>query len=328
MNRPSSNAQTYLPAFAEKLLDSCPPAGQGVHSWLFNTARALHAFFPDKSQLVSALAEASSNCGREVPRSEIEDAVRNSAGCAWSPGASATAGKQPKWPAKNYELIEAIVADGLGLADLWELSPTRIESNESCPDAFIDALFPGDPLLCVGRTNAIFETRLRQEWRGHLAELQFVVPSAMSAVFGTTKDGKQSQHSLDNTGPRQFLVVECDFAEKDKQGNDTPDAPLIRQAREIGLEVSDICSAVLVHLAGRAPLALVVHSGGKSLHGWFPCAGQPEAQLQRFMRYAVSIGGDYHTWTRSQFVRLPDGRRENGRRQSVYYFNPEVLLTK
>lgn len=255
---------------------------------------------------------------------EIEDAVRNSERCAWAPGASA-AKKGPAWPLKNYEQIEAIVAAGAGLADLWELSPIRIETNEPCPDFYIDRLFPGNPLLCVGRTNAIFATRARESWRGQLSEHQLIVPSAMSALHGTTKDGKQSQHTLDNTGPRQFLVVECDFAEKDKKGNDTPDAPLIRQARQVGMEVSDICAAVLVHLAGKGPLALVVHSGGKSLHGWFPCAGQPEEQLRRFMHYAVSIGGDLHTWTRSQFVRLPDGQRENGRRQTVYFFNPDVL---
>lgn len=312
---------THLPSFASTLLDSCPPAGQGVHSWLFRTARALHPFFRDKSELVSALAEASSTCGREVPLREIQDAVRDSERCAGSSGA----GKGSKWPAKNYEQIEAIVADGPGLADLWELSPVRIETNDPCPDAFIDALFPGNPLLCVGRTNAVFATRAREVWRGQLSEHQLIVPSAMSAVHGTTKDSRRSQHTLDNTGPRQFLVVECDFSEKDKEGNDTPDAPLIRQAGEVGMEVSDICAAVLVHLATKAPLALVVHSGGKSLHGWFPCVGQPEEQLRRFMHYAVSIGGDLHTWTRSQFVRLPDGRRDNGRRQAVYYFNPEFL---
>ena len=77
MKQPSGNAQTHLPAFASKLLDSCPPAGHGVHRWLFNTARALHAFFPDKTQFVSVLAEASSACGREVPLREIQDAVRD-----------------------------------------------------------------------------------------------------------------------------------------------------------------------------------------------------------------------------------------------------------
>lgn len=44
-----------------------------------------------------------------------------------------------------------------------------------------------------------------------------------------------------------------------------------------------------------------------------------------FMRYAISIGADPATWTRSQFVRMPDGTRDNGKLQRVHFFNPEVL---
>jgi len=52
--------------------------------------------------------------------------------------------------------------------------------------------------------------------------------------------------------------------------------------------------------------------------------GQPEERLHRFMRYAVSLGADRATWTRSQFVRMPDGTRDNCKAQTVYFFNPEV----
>jgi hypothetical protein len=84
-------------------------------------------------------------------------------------------------------------------------------------------------------------------------------------------------------------------------------------------------ASVMVHLAKIAPLVLAVHSGSKSIHGWFYCKGRPEEQLRRFMNYAVRLGADRSTWTRSQFVRMPDGTRDNGNRQSVYFFNPEVL---
>jgi hypothetical protein len=84
-------------------------------------------------------------------------------------------------------------------------------------------------------------------------------------------------------------------------------------------------SAILLHLAEGAPLALAVHSGSKSIHGWFYCAGQSEERLRAFMRAAVAVGADRATWTRSQFVRMPGGTRDNGKRQTVYFFNPEVL---
>jgi len=50
----------------------------------------------------------------------------------------------------NAEQREAVIASGAGLVDLWEISPVRFENNESHTEEIIDAIFPGDPLLCVG----------------------------------------------------------------------------------------------------------------------------------------------------------------------------------
>ena len=69
----------------------------------------------------------------------------------------------------------------------------------------------------------------------------------MTARIGRTQDGKESAHALSITGPRRFLVIEQDGGTIDEQ------------------------SAVLLHLAERAPLAVAVHSGSKSIHGWFYC---------------------------------------------------------
>ena len=195
-----------------------------------------------------------------------------------------------------------IAATGVGLVDLWEMSPVRFEDNDSHCEETVDTLFPGNPLLCCGKSSFDFATRSREEWRGQLTQLQLIVPSPMLARTGRTQDGKESEHSLENTGPRRFLVIEQDAGTVDEQ------------------------TAILVHLAThRAPLALAVHSGSKSLHGWFFCAGQCENKLHEFMRYAVTLGADRATWVRSQFVRMPDGTRDNGSRQVVYFFNPGVI---
>jgi len=106
---------------------------------------------------------------------------------------------------------------------------------------------------------------------------------------------------LNNTGPRRFLVVEFDQGTFDQH------------------------AALLAHLGEKAPLVLVVHSGNKSLHGWFYCAEQPEDRVEKFFNYAVSLGADRATWARCQFVRMPDGRRENGKLQRVVFFNPKTL---
>lgn len=104
----------------------------------------------------------------------------------------------------------------------------------------------------------------------------------------------------------------------------------------------DAQAALIYHLSQIAPsLALVVFSGSKSIHSWFYCATQTEETQLRFMRYAVSLGADRATWTRSQFVRMPDGTRRDGKtgaalaacgilgvpagKQVALYLNPEVI---
>jgi hypothetical protein len=287
-----------LPQWCADVVSNPPRSGEGFHNWLFRAARALWKCRRTENDIREILENAATTCGRRVSAGEIADAVRHSQTSAFQ---SATAQHQP-WPVVNHEQREAIIASGFGLVDLWEISPFRFEDNESHTEKIIDVLFPGDPLLCAGRSNSEFATRLRSEWRGKLTALQLIVPSPMSGVTGITQEGKESEHALSNTGPRRFLVVEFDQGGVDEH------------------------AAILLHLAvSGAPLALVVHSGSKSLHGWFYCAGQLEERLRRFMRYAVSLGADTATWSRTQFVRMPDGTRDGGKRQTVYFFNPEMV---
>jgi hypothetical protein len=292
------NASRELPQFVHDLLASKPRRGLGLNNnWLFKVARVLHPY-RSRGEIVALLEAATA--GESLDAGEIERAVDNSESVAWQPG-QAPAPRHPAWPKVNLEQREAVIASTGGLADLWEQSPIRFEDADPHTEEIIDRLFPGNPLLCCGASSSNFATRPREDWRGSLSGLQLIVPSPMSALTGKTKDGRTSAHTLDNTGPRRFLVVEQDTGTADEQ------------------------AGVLLHLASKRPLALVVHSGSKSIHGWFYSHGQPEERLRAFMRHVVEIGADPATWTRSQFVRMPDGTRDNGKRQSVYFFNPEVV---
>ena len=289
--------ELHLPSFIRDLLAAPPHSGDGVHRWIFRVARHLHAHLP-ADEIVTILGNAVSNCGRYVPPSEIIDAVKNSLACAWQPSGNPVHKLAiPKWPTINQEQREAIVRDNGGLVDLWELSRPRIEDSAQHAEDIIDQLFPGNPLLCCGRSQSDFNTRRREEWRGELAQLQFIVPSAMASVVGKTQDGRQSKHSLSNTGARRYLVCEFDAGTIDEH------------------------AAIVLHLAQYAPLVCAVFSGRKSLHGWFYVHGQPEEKVLKFFRYAASLGADPMTWTRSQFVRLPDGTRSSGERQTVFFLN-------
>ena len=288
-----------LPQFVRDLLASPPRRGQGLNLWFYRVARVLHPY-RDSAEIIELLKAATA--GELVKHGEIERAVERSKATAWKPSQSAQRVTQASaWPNVNEEQREAVIASGLGLVDLWEISPTRFGDNASHTEEIIDALFLGNSLLCAGRSNCAFATRSRGEWRGELAALQLIVPNPMTARIGRTQDGIESAHALSITGPRRFLVIEQDGGTIDQQ------------------------AAVMLHLAKRAPLAVAVHSGSKSIHGWFYCAGRLEEKLRDFMQYAVSLGADRAMWTRSQFVRMPDGIRDNGKRQTVYFFNRRVV---
>jgi hypothetical protein len=213
----------------------------------------------------------------------------------------------------NFELIETIANARNGLVDLWEASPMRLDSNTPRTDEIIDILFPGSPLLCCGWNRHRFDTRPRNHWY-KLDDLQFIVPNPMTATVGLTKSRKLSAHALSNTGRRRFLIVEFDF----DATNSAEEARLLGSLATGSRDVGDLCAALLLHLAEKAPLALAVHSGGKSLHGWFYCADVPEEKVSRFFRYAVSLGADRANWNRAQFARMPDGLREDGKQTSRF----------
>ena len=81
--------------------------------------------------------------------------------------------------------------------------------------------------------------------------------------------------------------------------------------------MADMCASILLHLDEYLPLVMALSSVGKAS---MPVAGPGHVQLSPLvvMPYAASLGADHATWTRSQFVRMPDGTRDNGKRQIVH----------
>ena len=219
-----------LPQFVRDLLASPPKAGEGVNRYLFRLARVLHPY-RDEHEIIETLRALTANCGRTVTEKEIVRAVERSKSCAWTPGETNPVRSAPPWPAVNQEQRQAIIKGGYRLVDLWEESPIRLDDNDGNTEEIIDTLFPGNPLLCCGKTSMEFATRSREKWRGRLSTLQLIVPSPMTARTGLTQDGKESEHTLSNTGDRRFLVVEFDDGTIDEH------------------------AALLIHLIARAPMA-------------------------------------------------------------------------
>lgn len=306
-----------------------PPPESGVHSWLYGRAAYLRREGLDQcaafGELHSHVAASLFRPGRSVTEREIIDAIES----AFRSTVSVTGPRQSKvndgtaacgagfseatgWPTEmplprngidRPRLDGVLAAERSGLVDLWEASPVR-PPDHPAPQWAVSQLFVQDELLCVGTSSASFSAKTLQGWTdAELLTRQLIVPNPLRKRVGRTKAGNESAHCRDATGPRRFIIVESDAG-----------LDLDEQAR------------VLAHLraAARGRLAAVVLSGGKSVHGWFRCDGVPVAKLHRWFAYAVSIGADPHLWLPEQFVRLPDGLRENGARQNLIFLDPSA----
>ena len=280
-------------------LSPCPQKGEGVHSWIFHAACRCRecGVSPDGAvDIISGMLT------REpTPWSEVADAVRSAYRTSGVDALTRSAERKPKWPSISQQDRAMCAAKNGGVARLVSLSPASAGIGLDGSFSVLRRLFDGDPWLCCGLSNRKFNTKRLSAWGPTLEHLRLIVPSPMTGPRGFAQAGHFSAHSLDNTGPRRFLVVE----------QDTGDA--------------DLQAAVLLELSKTAPLTLVVHSGNKSIHGWFFCQGQREEELLAWFRDAVTLGADHKMWTRSQFTRMPCGIRENGQTQRVLFFNPETL---
>jgi hypothetical protein len=264
-------------------LKDCPASGTGVHAWVFYAACTLV-----EADLGLADEKLADIIGFKMsrapsPPTEIEDALRSARREEREPS--------QKWPSRNLKLIHKILQE-----PEWEVTPMAESAQEA-----LELLFPGDALLCIGRTSSNFSTKRRTAWTGWLGRNSLIVPSPMSAQQGQTKAGHMSEHSLANTGERHYLIVEFDWGKIEGQ------LKLLRHLSRYGL------------------LVQVVHSGSKSAHGWFDVRGRSEVSNREFMVYAVSLGADPRMWLRSQFCRLPGGTRDDGRAQKILYLAQDFL---
>lgn len=296
----------------------CPDSGKGVHKWIYYAACSCRRAGIAAHWAIALIEQAMTRDPQ--PSNEVEQAVN----AAYSIKSETKASK--RFPVCDMDMVRAVVKNGLSLEELKKRSPV---SNPKQSEV-LAALFKPHELLCAGRMSYNPQIHVLPEDTGlwSFSNAQFIVPSPMSAARGLTKDGKISVRSHSNTGPRRWLVIECDFKTKD--------------ADSLGVRTTfDLCAAVLWKLTEYRPLVLVVSSGSKSLHGWFPVQpNEPEtyekSRLWRFIARACKLGADSSSEKKCQWMRMPGGirRSDNGKImigadgrpiiQEIVYFNPDA----
>ena len=211
------------------------------------------------------------------------------------------------------------------LYDLFERSPIRPPAG-AAPGGWIGKLFGKSEFVCLGTSDPkTAATKRRPEWGVLPADAALVVANPMTARLGATQDGRPSPRCLGNTGARRWVVLEFDQGTIDEQA--ALHWYLNAQAERLGWPT----------------LRLAVHSGGKSLHGWYGPV-ESEETAQKLMTFGARVGADPATWNKCQLVRLPGGLRTRKEkpeaaslpegwedpiletvRQEVYFYSPFEL---
>jgi hypothetical protein len=327
----------WCPDWLRKKVEA-PDCSGGTHPALRDIAKWLTIYFAEHPGGAERwLYHAAQLCDRDVDDTEL-DRLLLWASAIFGDGTSGST--TSNWqrvapPPVDLEKIYQIAIAGPRLVQYRESSPVQLHSAKErntvhVLEAWARYADQINPWICFGSRDS-FQTRRLSRCESLLYAHEQVVPSPMKAQFGRTADGRLSEHTLDGTGPRIFLVAEFDFARLTPRGKPTIWVPLLDRCEAAGLTVLDINAALLAHLALDRPLWMTVFSGSKSLQGWFPCCGVREDTLYDwFHGVAKPIGTCNSTWCKSQFVRCPDGTRAPNRegksvRQSIEYFNPAVL---
>ena len=241
---------------------------------------------------------------REIPEREITEAVKYAYRCVLE-GPSEDSVRLPKY---DREAAHEIY-------DIWQttiddLREASIETPPTQPLEALQALFKSDDLICIAskleRPSIVTYNSLQL---GVACCRQFMVPNPMKGRVGLTKDGKPSKRCTDNTGPRERIV--CDF--------DLPRA-----------EIQPSLIAYLADYSGIDP-EWVLHSGNKSLQAAWNCSDWSQEDILTFEEEAVRVGADpaiMGDGRRCQFVRMPAGYRDNGKRQVIHFWNPNPTGTE
>ena len=170
-----------------------------------------------------------------------------------------------------------------------------VEDSQASPG---DNLSPED----VSKSVSKFKTLRTEEWLKERDVGEQIVPNPSRVKVGINKQGKPSEHCRDATSDRKYMVVESD----DESLSFDEKASVLRYLRD---------------RAG-AELKMVVHTGGKSLHGWFKSTGDSHLDWE-FMRVACLLGADRRMWLPEQLARTPNAvRLSNGAEQKCYHFDP------
>lgn len=293
----------------EKGLRALKPAGygNGTHQALLGVASCgVRAGIPGE-QIFAEIRKHLPPGARAVRDTEIWGAINKALADGGKPPLSALITGQPR---VRPELRDAIVAQGIGTTaeDIVAASPITIPNEPALQQRLLlTSIYKENDFLFIGDRYGS-DVRTVHSWLDRVAAGKplgpHVIPNPLSGAEAPTKDGKLSRRADSCVAAFRFAVVEFDALPVDQQ--------------------------LAFWAAVKLPVAALIDSGGKSIHGWVRVdapnrsAWERDVEVGLFAERLVPLGVDSACRNEARLSRMPGfTRKESGRLQRLLYLAPE-----
>ena len=298
-----------------------PGEGNGCHTFLLGVATYGIKAGMDKDQIFhdirSQIPQGRRNVSDQEIRSAIERASMDTLPIEAIKGKSIVSIHEKPLFHKPKELVKAEYLDnllkrgrGFDEADFWEASPVRL-LDEPSNDALLllDILYASSDILFIGDQYSK-KVMSVDKWKVHIEkngtrDLPHIIPNPLSGQQHKTQMGKLSYRCDAAVQEYRFSVAEFDSLSCEDQFAFWAAVPL--------------------------PLAALIYTGGKSLHGWVRIENVDTEtkwttciEEKLYKQRLIPMGVDPACRNESRLSRLPGHFRSATQRwQRLLYLNPE-----
>ncbi|HTX14748.1 MAG TPA: hypothetical protein VMD77_05585 [Candidatus Baltobacteraceae bacterium] len=291
----------------ENALRNLPESGGGgCHQALLSAANIGRKAGVSPDEIARDLA-AHVHGSREVSETEIAEAVATAFRddpAAW---------RRPTLPPRKIDgkkLLDTFLKRGAGFTEdrIRAASPIRIPSDPKLHASLVlQTLYDPTDVLYIGMKNGLHSINIAAEWaarferRGSL--LPHIIPNPLTGQQGLAKNGQKSFRADSCVKRFRFATSEHDQLERQQQVEFWAGSPL--------------------------PIAALIDSGGKSIHGWVLIDALDADDWTRrvedeLFSYLRPVGIDGSCKNEARLSRIPGHfRAEKQRWQRLLYLNPE-----
>ncbi len=302
-------------------LRSLPPTGQGFHTALMGCVNyGVLAKISEHEIFALVRASIPSGGARKVQDREISDAIKKAANdIPTYPGnrRSGYVAQPPPKPVSNGQTTRTKIIESSEIsdeADLWESSAIRIDW-EPVEDTlhFLERMYHPEEQVFIGdrKVPGIVGTNIRtaKDWIEYFRQggqtAPHIIINPLSGELAPTKSGDGLTYRGDNNIKTfKYCLVEFDDLSRDDQ---------------IRFWASPA--------ARKLPIACLIDTGGKSIHGWLRLTGSfsmddwaKEIKDKLYDQFLIPLGVDAACSNPARLSRLP-GHLRDGKYQRILWMN-------